>query len=562
MTAGNSTSDTTTERTDAVEAVPVEVEPEIAPGPESHPEIPWERLSIRMVWVNLVRLILSIVPGMLATAVLNTPAGPAWPLLIASAVGVSATVLAFLRFLKTRYRVTDERVERKTGWLVRKYRYVPRDRIRSVDSSVRLRHRLAGVRVVHIGSGESRSSFKLDALSIATAEELRRKLMPDASDEPAPRPLPVAEGEPVAAGGPEEAGREAVEPEPAPQEEVLARFRRPWILYEMFSVWAIFVVGGPVFGLYWFLQPFGVDLLDFIGDLVGYEQRGFWWSLVLCCAVAYPFGFVGLALGFAMGNWNFALVRTATKGRPALLTRRGLLSTRTVYRDEARIRGISFKEPLVWRWLGLTKTSVVTTGLKQGSGDDAAASILPRVRMREAREVAAKVLAGEPSPMEARLKRHPRGALTRRLLWATYGSAIVAGVLFWLGRTDVLPDWTWLVGVGIWPVALLAAVLAYLALGHALSGSYLVVRRGAFSRTTVALQDRAVIGWTLRQSILQRMGRRMTVQIPTSAGERHYVLPDAGTRQSLAFVRGSTPELAARFIKEAGSGGENVKKRQ
>ncbi|WP_199441218.1 PH domain-containing protein [Umezawaea beigongshangensis] len=550
MTAGNPASGTATGRTGAVDDVPAEP----APAPESHPEIPWERLSGRTVWADLVRLIISVVPGVLATAVLNTPSGPAWPLLVASAAGISVTVLAFLRFLKTRYRVTPERVERRTGWLVRKYRHVPRDRVRSVDSSARPRHRLAGVRVVHIGSGEARSSFTLNALATATAEELRRELMPDVADEPASRPPPVGGVAPVV-----DADREAVEPEAGPQEEVLARFRGPWVLYEMFSVWAIALVVGPGFGLHWFLQPFGVDLLEVVGDLVGYEQRGFWWSLVLFCAVAHPLGVAGLALAHVMANWNFALVRTASKGRPALLTRRGLLSSRTVYRDEARIRGIEFEEPLLWRWLGLTRTKVVTTGLAGGSGEEAAAAILPRVRLWEAREVAAGVLTGEPSPMEARLERHPRGALTRRLLWATCGAAVVAGVLFWLGRTDVLPDRAWLIGFGIWPVALLAAVFAYRSLGHALSGSYLVVRRGAFSRSTVALETRAVIGWTLRQSIPQRIGQRVTVQIPTPAGRRHYVLPDAGTGQALAFVRGATPELAARFIAETAPGGESAK---
>ncbi|MBP2334939.1 putative membrane protein [Saccharothrix coeruleofusca] len=526
MTAGNPTPDTTAEP---------------APGPESHPEIPWERLSARMVWINLVRLVISVVPGVLATAVLDTPTGPAWPLLVASAVGVSATALACLRFLSTRYRVTGERVERTTGLLVRKYRYVPRDRVRSVDSSARLRHRLAGVRVVHIGSGEARSSFKLDALTAATAEELRRELMPDAAGEPE-----------------EEAGREALGPQPGPHEEVIARFRKPWVLYQMFSVWAVLVVTGPAFGLHWLLQPFGVDLLELVGELVDYERRGFWWSLALCLAVAYPLGFIGLALTFVMSHWNFTLVRTTAKGHPVLLTRRGLLSTRTVHRDETRVRGITFREPLLWRWLGLTRTSVITTGLRQGPDEDSAAGVLPRVRMWEAREVAARVLTGEPSPLEAPLRRHPRGALTRRLVWAACGPAVVTGVLFWLGRTDVLPDRAWLVGVGAWPVTLFAAVFSYLALGHALSGSYLVVRRGAVNRSTVALQHRAVIGWTLRQSIPQRLGRRVTVRIPTPAGERHYVLPDASTRQALAFVKGSTPQLAAQFIGEAESGGRRA----
>ena len=544
MTTGNSTSETVR---DGASTEPARDDP------DANPEIPWERLSGRMVWVNLVRLVISIVPGLLATAVLNTPAGPVWPLLIVSGFGVGATVLAFVRWATTRYRVTEERVERRTGWLVRQYRYVPRDRIRSVDSSVRIRHRLAGVRVVHIGSGESKTSFKLDALAVDTAERLRQSLMPDLPTRQA-RSTEAAAGQNAAvedADGRSTADQHRAEADTPEHEEVLARFRKPWILYEIFSIWAIFVAAGPAFGLYWTLRPFNVDLLRIIGDLVDWETRGLWWSIVLCCVVAYPLGVIGLAIVFIMTNWNFELVRTTTNGRPGLLTRQGLLTTRLIYRDELRVRGVNLKEPLLWRWIGLTKTSVITTGLNRSSDETPASGILPRVRKWEALEVAARVLHEEPSPLEVPLRRHPRGALTRRLLWATIGPAIAAGVLFWLGATDVVAPELWLIAAGAWPLTLALAVIAYRALGHTLTAKYLVMRRGAFNRSTVALQHPAVIGWTLRQSILQRLGRRMTVQVPTAAGERHYVLPDAGTAQALAFVRGATPELATEFIRTA-----------
>jgi len=75
-----------------------------------------------------------------------------------------------------------------------------------------------------------------------------------------------------------------------------------------------------------------------------------------------------------------------------------------------------------------------------------------------------------------------------------------------------------------------------------------VVRRGAVQRHTVALQRRAVIGWTLRQSVFQRRGGRMTIGIATAAGTRHYQAPDAGVDQAIAFVRDATPDLAAEFL--------------
>jgi putative membrane protein len=57
-----------------------------------------------------------------------------------------------------------------------------------------------------------------------------------------------------------------------------------------------------------------------------------------------------------------------------------------------------------------------------------------------------------------------------------------------------------------------------------------------------------VIGWTVEQSLLQRLGHRMTVGIATAAGDRHYTAPDAGADQALAFISGATPHLAAQFL--------------
>lgn len=91
-------------------------------------------------------------------------------------------------------------------------------------------------------------------------------------------------------------------------------------------------------------------------------------------------------------------------------------------------------------------------------------------------------------------------------------------------------------------------MVAYRSLGHAWAEPYLVVRSGALNRRTVALQERAVIGWTVRQSMLQRWGNRMTAGVATAAGERHYEVPDAGVDQALAFVTAATPLLASRFI--------------
>ena len=61
-----------------------------------------------------------------------------------------------LRWRTTRYRITAERVELHSGWLRRQRRSVPRDRIRTVDLTARLLHRVFGLSVVQVERGRRR----------------------------------------------------------------------------------------------------------------------------------------------------------------------------------------------------------------------------------------------------------------------------------------------------------------------------------------------------------------------------------------------------------------------
>ena len=61
---------------------------------------------------------------------------------------VRTLVLGVLRWRFTRYRITGDRVELHSGWIRRQRRSVPRDRIRTVDLTSRLEHRIFGLSVV------------------------------------------------------------------------------------------------------------------------------------------------------------------------------------------------------------------------------------------------------------------------------------------------------------------------------------------------------------------------------------------------------------------------------
>ncbi len=98
------------------------------------------------------------------------------------------------------------------------------------------------------------------------------------------------------------------------------------------------------------------------------------------------------------------------------------------------------------------------------------------------------------------------------------------------------------------PCGWLLAVLAYRALGHTRAGPYLVVRCGVSRRQTTVLRGDALIGLTMRKSILQRRLGLVTVNLSTPVGERFYSAPDMGTGQFLVFSGEAAPELLSAFM--------------
>src|SRR5204862_2299919 len=98
-------------------------------------------------------------------------------------VGAAALIVVFgvLRWRFTQYRITPDRVELHSGWLRRQRRSVPRDRIRTIDLTAKLVHRIFGLSIVHVGAAAGSSSesagLALDAVSKTEADRLRRPLL-------------------------------------------------------------------------------------------------------------------------------------------------------------------------------------------------------------------------------------------------------------------------------------------------------------------------------------------------------------------------------------------------
>lgn len=482
-----------------------------------------------MIWVDLVQSLLSLAPSGIAfwlVGVETTP-GTLWPLGLIAAIGIAGAVTDAARWVFTRYRVTDTEVQRRSGVFIRRYRSVRRERIRSVDTHAKLRHRLAGLRVVTVGAGQQvasgESAFALDALTTADALRLRRHLLREGA----------------AATDPAESESGDI--------EVFARFRAWWVVYNVFSVWAYLTAAGLLWGAFVIAATFGVDLVDVVSDLADWRELGWVRTAAIGALVTGIIGAAGMAVSYFTTNWHFELARVRLEDTTHLRTRRGLFSTREVNRDESRIRGVSISEPLLWRWMGMADTTVITTGLGLWSPAEPTA-ILPRGPISVARPVAVQVL-GESSPITAELAPHPPAALRRRLWWATLVVGGFAAILAVPVASGAAPTWLLWTALALWPVGLLGAVLAHHSLGHTIHGEYVVVRSGLMSRVTTALRRDAVSTIAVRQSVLQRRLGLATVSTMTAAGWSVYEAPDVHIDEAFTFADEAAPGLLSPFLR-------------
>jgi len=504
---------------------------------------PWRRLSGRVIWVDLIVVVVTQLPLLLAIWIMNSSpeAGQLWPLIALAGFGLLGAFMDAIRWLVTRYRVTPAYVELKTGVVFRRHRSIQRDRIRSIDIEAKLRHRLAGLRVITIGAGQQASAneaaISLDALPAADARALRKRLLT------AEVRQAIAE-----AGQTSDQVQELDDDQPAPL-QVFARFRSGWVLYNIFNIWAFVLALGLVSGGWWLLSSLNIDLAGWIVQIMDWEAIGWVATTGIAILAVGILGVIGMTISYFTEYWKFELARVRGPESTELRTTQGLFTTREVNRDESRVRGYQLSQPLLWRWLGVTDAHVITTGLNLWSMNQPAA-ILPRVPLRVAREVIDAILAPNRSPFDAKLTKHPRAALRRRLWWATLCALVLAAVLAVLAVEGILGWHLLWIPVVFWPLALTGAVIAYRALGHAMTERYLVVRSGLMNRATYALDRSAVSTIVIKESLFQRRLGLQTVAAMSAAGYGIYEAADMDANHSLAFATQAAPGILDEFLDE------------
>lgn len=470
----------------------------------------WRVLVVHTITFRQARAILSSAGPLAVLAAVQGRLGSFGLVGIAAVATLASVVFSALRWWRFSYEIDAQRLLVRQGLLSRSERAVPLDRVRGVDVEAPALHRLFRIAVLRVdaaaGTGGADEAI-LDAVSANDAAQLRELLLRQRDAGASSTPAVAAEG-------------------PTP-DRVFARLDPRWLLYAPLvgSYLAVpLAIGGTLLRDVQSLPiPAGLrDLLD-IPNQAGAAR------IALSVLGALAAVALGALVAGAVANWGFVL---AARGGN-LVAERGLLTRRTVSLEIDRIRGYVLSQGLGIRLVRAARLTALVTGL----GDqNRRGQLLPLGPLHVAEEVAATAVRRFEAPLLA----HPAAALRRRLFRSVGPPALAAVVL-------LLLDLPLAAGIAV-VLAVLGVALGidrYSALGHGADPAALAVRSGSLLRRRVVLEQRALVGWQVRQSWFQRRAGLLTLIACVGAGEGGYDVLDCGTTQGLDLMAAVSPGWAA-----------------
>jgi putative membrane protein len=488
------------------------------------PEIAWQRLSPRMLLVHPVHELLRELPWLIGAVILGSTTGnQSWTV----AVLVFTVVIGVARWVSTSYRIDADprsgQLQLRTGLLQRKVLSVPLNRIRSVQTDARLLHRLLGLAVLRVNTGQEAKGengsgvFELNAVPVDQIPRLQAILLTGASQS-----VETANAEPSATGA------------------VLARWQPSWLRYSPLSVSGLLSLAAAAGVVYESGAVGPLQHSRLVESALAAAQRlGTAGTVEVVGALILVASVLLAVLRSLVTYGNLVLLREAD----VLHLRHGLLRLRERAYDMSRLRGGTLRQPLLVRAFGGARLDAVMTGV-HGAGE--ASVLLPPCPVSIAESVLIE-LVGDRDVVNGPLRGHGRRAAARRWTRAL-GIPALAGVALAVATAvagkSFVPVWVWPAWIAVTAWCALLAADRVSALGHRVHDGWLVMRAGSVERRRDCLATAGIISWTVRQSPFQRRAKVATLVAATAAGIKRYPLIDVPEELVWAVAAEASPWVA------------------
>ncbi|UVO13666.1 PH domain-containing protein [Mycobacterium sp. SVM_VP21] len=480
----------------------------------------WRRLSPRMLLVHPLHEALRELPLLIAVVVFGSATdNRVWLVVMVWVIAV----VGVTRWFTTTYRIEPDpengRVQLRSGLLRRNLLSVPRNRIRSVETDARLLHRLLGLTVLRVSTGQHAAgdgAFELNAVESSQVPQLRKILL-------------------AHTGQPARAPAQSVKP------KVLARWRPSWLRYSPLSLSGLLTIGaagGALLqsGAWAALQdsPMSRAWLD-AAQRLGRQQ-----SVAVMVAVLLVAAVLLAVLRSLLTYGNLVLSRSSGQAGDVLALSYGLLRVREHNYDMRRLRGGTLRRPLLVRLFGGARLDAAMTGV---NGEGESSILLPPCPKATAEGVLTGLVA-DPVVVSGPLRRHGPAATRRRWTRAMLLPMAFGAGLAITGAVGAAPVWGWPVWAALTAGAAVLAADRARALGHRVDARWLTARTGSWEQRRYAISTDGIIGWTVRQSWFQRRAGVATLIAATAAGVKAYRVIDVPESWAWSVAARASPWVA------------------
>ncbi|GAA0431598.1 PH domain-containing protein [Lentibacillus halophilus] len=406
-------------------------------------------------------------------------------------------IIAILTWYRYTYRVENNELRIEYGILIRKKRFISKNRIQSIDLTSGVIHRIFGLTKVQIetaGTGTD-AEASLSAVKLAEGKALRQELKT---------------AEPT-----QNLDENAVhESEEAAKPSQTISFKR------------LFIAGttsGSV-GVIFTLAAAGLSELEqFIPESAFNSTMN--WVIGFGFVIMIVLAVVGLLLLWLLGiagtmikNGNF----TITKNDSDLFITRGLLEKKQLTIPLRRIQAVGIQESIIRQPLGYVTVFAEIAGGSMDDKEDFSSTLFP-IMKRDEVESFLKTFV----PDYAGIQQEPTPLPKRARKFYVFRASILF-VILTLATGFWIPQFIWVpilllagsMGLGIW---------RHMDGGFRLDGDHVIIRHRSFSRNTVMMHHKRIQAFEKKQHKIQGSQQLATMRlsiIGTMGTGTHFAIKD------------------------------------
>lgn len=451
------------------------------------------------------------------------------PYFIMGAMIILFLFIGVIKWWRFKYWIEEGELRIEQGLFVKKKRYIPFERIQSLNYTEGILHRplkLVKIKVETAGSSANLDSeAELTAITKQEADELNR-IISTAKKKLKEEQSELTEGE------------EFVEQEP--EEHILYKMSpKDLIVMATTSGGAGVVIGGILI----FLSQFG-EVIPFeavFAELVDFVEAGFLLAGIVAVLVFF-FAWL-IAVGMTFLRYAHFTVKLVDKD---IVITRGLLEKKQTTVPLKRIQGITFDQNVIREPFGYTSVTIESAGGSVLEKDSNAIRLLPMIREKETYAILDQILPDYHWKTE--FTGVPKRALKRYIFWKMLFSLVIIGPVsyffFPLGLASLI----------LIPLAVILGFWQYKTAGWSASRDQLTMKFRGISKQIVYMKKKRVQSLEWTQTIFQRKGNVATIHstIKSYTSGSHSSIAHIAKEDADLMMDWYSPEAEVKKVHEPG----------